>query len=137
MNSIEQIYEHFALNTCQAINICFHIIIIFIIIIIIQQHLLKLAKSHSRGRSWVFRVIDFVQHWLILYTGVWRDSDRFICYHFLSSIVYWPVLNVGRFQVVKLKQVEHTLNEKRILQSVSFPFLVRLDYSFKVNSIRI
>lgn len=37
-------------------------------------------------------------------------------------------------KVVKLKQVEHTLNEKKILQSVSFPFLVRLDYSFKDNS---
>eukprot|EP00731_Ephydatia_muelleri_P018041 Em0011g81a len=34
-------------------------------------------------------------------------------------------------KVVKLKQVEHTLNEKRILASISFPFLVGLDYHFK------
>merc|ERR1712013_975029 len=32
------------------------------------------------------------------------------------------------------KQVEHTLNEKRILQAISFPFLVSLEYHFKDNS---
>jgi len=36
-------------------------------------------------------------------------------------------------QVVKLKQVEHTLSEKHILQAITLPFVVRLDYSFKVS----
>jgi len=36
--------------------------------------------------------------------------------------------------IVKLKQIEHTLSEKRILQAIRFPFLVNLVYSFKDNS---
>ena len=35
--------------------------------------------------------------------------------------------------MVKLKQVEHTLNEKRILSSIRHPFIVKLEYSFKVT----
>lgn len=36
-------------------------------------------------------------------------------------------------KVIKLKQVEHTLNEKKILQAINFPFLVNLAYHFKDN----
>lgn len=36
--------------------------------------------------------------------------------------------------IVKMKQVEHTLNEKKILSSIDFPFVVKLAYSFKDNS---
>ena len=36
--------------------------------------------------------------------------------------------------IVKMKQVEHTLNEKKILTAIDFPFIVRLLWSFKDNS---
>lgn len=36
--------------------------------------------------------------------------------------------------VVKMKQVDHTLAEKKILQALSCPFIVKLLYTFKDNS---
>ncbi|XP_031556806.1 cAMP-dependent protein kinase catalytic subunit 1-like isoform X2 [Actinia tenebrosa] len=52
-----------------------------------------------------------------------KESQRFFAMKILD-----------KQKVVKLKQVEHTLNEKRILQAISFPFLVNLDWHFKDNS---
>ncbi|GFU33591.1 cAMP-dependent protein kinase catalytic subunit [Trichonephila clavipes] len=49
------------------------------------------------------------------------------------------ILSMGRrcetcLAVVKLKQVDHTLNEKRILHAIDFPFMVNMVYHFKDNS---
>jgi protein kinase A len=41
---------------------------------------------------------------------------------------------MAKKEIFNLKQVEHTLNEKKILATTSFPFLVSLAFSFKDNA---
>jgi protein kinase A len=51
-----------------------------------------------------------------------------------QSGTYLAMKVLNKEKVVELKQVEHTLSEKRILQAISFPFIVSMPYSFKDNA---
>lgn len=47
---------------------------------------------------------------------------------------YFAMKVLQKEKIVKLKQVEHTLNEKRVLEAIRFPFTVSMEFSFKDNN---
>lgn len=44
---------------------------------------------------------------------------------------HYAVKILEKAKVVKMKQVEHTLMEKKILSAVNHPFMVKMDFAFK------
>lgn len=48
-----------------------------------------------------------------------------------ASKDYYAMKILDKQKIVKLKQVEHTLNEKKILHSINYPFVVGLQFHFK------
>lgn len=47
---------------------------------------------------------------------------------------YYAMKILEKEKIIKMKQVEHTLYEKRILEAIRFPFTVSMEFSFKDNS---
>jgi serine/threonine protein kinase len=44
---------------------------------------------------------------------------------------FWAMKVLRKSEIVKLRQVEHTINEKQILEELSMPFLVKLAGTFQ------
>jgi protein kinase A len=51
-----------------------------------------------------------------------------------TSKEYYALKILDKLKVIKQKQVEHTLNEKKVCYSMDFPFVVNLKFHFKDNS---
>ncbi|KAL1124158.1 hypothetical protein AAG570_001928 [Ranatra chinensis] len=47
---------------------------------------------------------------------------------------YYAMKILDKGSIIKAKQLDHTLNEKRILQALNFPFVVYMEFSLKDNS---
>ena len=61
------------------------------------------------------------------YSTLWRKSRSKLARYYAMKVL-------EKQKVVKQKQVEHAIQEKKVLQSVKFPFLIKLKFAFKDNS---
>ncbi|KAF9811824.1 hypothetical protein SFRURICE_021181 [Spodoptera frugiperda] len=59
---------------------------------------------------------------------------RVVLLKHLKSYKLYAMKVLEKEKIVKMKQVEHTLYEKRILEAIRFPFTVYMELSFKDNS---
>ncbi|XP_029165384.1 cAMP-dependent protein kinase catalytic subunit beta-like isoform X1 [Nylanderia fulva] len=59
---------------------------------------------------------------------------RVILVKYKLTSTYYAMKILDKTKLVKMKQVDHTRNEKRILQCINFPFMVFMEFCFKDNS---
>lgn len=58
---------------------------------------------------------------------------RVILVKYKPTSSYYAMKILDKAKLVKMKQVDHTRNEKRILQCISFPFMVFMEFFFKAR----
>lgn len=59
---------------------------------------------------------------------------RVVLVKYRRNAMYYAMKILEKEKIVKTKQIDHTGNEKKILQSIKFPFVVSMDFFFKDNS---
>lgn len=59
---------------------------------------------------------------------------RVILLKHVKSQKFYAMKVLEKEKIIKMKQVDHTLYEKRILEAIRFPFTVSMEFSFKDNS---
>ncbi|XP_019885195.1 cAMP-dependent protein kinase catalytic subunit-like [Camponotus floridanus] len=59
---------------------------------------------------------------------------RVILVKYKPTSSYYAMKILDKAKLVKMKQIDHTRNEKRILQCINFPFMVFMEFFFKDNS---
>ncbi|CAH0726436.1 unnamed protein product, partial [Brenthis ino] len=59
---------------------------------------------------------------------------RVILLRHANTHKFYAMKVLEKEKIVKMKQIDHTLYEKRILEAIRFPFTVSMEFSFKDNS---
>ncbi|XP_070164577.1 cAMP-dependent protein kinase catalytic subunit beta [Polyergus mexicanus] len=59
---------------------------------------------------------------------------RVLLVRYKPTSSYYAMKILDKTKIVKMKQIDHTRNEKRILQCINFPFLIFMEFCFKDNS---
>lgn len=58
---------------------------------------------------------------------------RVILVKYKPTSSYYAMKILDKAKLVKMKQIDHTRNEKRILQCINFPFMVFMEFFFKAR----
>merc|ERR1712032_924750 len=91
---------------------------------------LPCSENHFHMDQLLQHPLDAFERLKTLGTG---SFGRVMLVQHKANKTHYAMKILDKQKVAKLKQVEHTLNEKRILQAISFPFLVSLEFHFKVR----
>lgn len=83
----------------------------------------KMKKEHPA-------TLEDFERFQTLGTGAF---GRVILVKYKPTSTYYAMKILDKAKLVKSKQVDHTRNEKHILQSISFPFTVFMEFCFKAR----